>query len=130
MRCSKLVQMSKHCKIFLISDQFYNQTTNLNQMALTEQGDPQVLLFPTAGPLGPNLTTAAAPEDTQGDEDSAGQAEADELPQEVQTNGPKVMEPETPAPEPSRGDGPQNEPQVRYRGLLQHVMDTYYALHA
>ncbi|XP_075880986.1 uncharacterized protein LOC142887320 [Nelusetta ayraudi] len=77
-----------------------------------EQGDPQVLLFPTAGPLGPNLTTAAAPEDTQDDEDRAGQAEADELPQEVQTNGPKVMEPETPAPEPSRGDGPQNEPQV------------------
>lgn len=99
-------------------------------MALTEQGDPQVLLFPTAGPLGPNLTTAAAPEDTQDDEDSAGQAEAEELPQEVQTNGPKVMEPETPAPEPARGDGPQNEPQVRYRGLIQHVMDTYYALHA
>lgn len=113
-----------------MSDQFYNQTTYLNQMALTEQGDPQVLLFPTAGPLGPNLTTAAAPEDTQDDEDSAGQAEAEELPQEVQTNGPKVMEPETPAPEPARGDGPQNEPQVRYRGLIQHVMDTYYALHA
>lgn len=96
-------------------------------MALTEQSDPQVPLFPTAGHLGPNLTTAAAPRDTQDGADSAGQAEADELPQEVQTNGPKAMEPETPAPEPSRGDGPQNEPQVRYRGPMQSVLDTYYA---
>lgn len=85
-------------------------------MACTEQSDPQVLVFPTAGSLGPNLTTAAAHKDTQ-EGDSAGQAETDELPLEVQTNGPKVMQPETPAPEPPRGDGPENKPQVKHGGL-------------
>lgn len=86
-------------------------------MAFSEQSDPQVLIFPTAGPLGPNLTTAAAEEDAQNDEDSAGQAETDELPREVQTNGPKVMQPETLAPQPPRGDGPANRPQVKHGGL-------------
>lgn len=98
-------------------------------MVCTEQSDPQVLVYPTAGPLGPNLTTAAAAqEDTQDNEDTAGQAETDELPLAVQTNGPKVMQPETPAPEPSRGDGPENKPQVKHGGLKQYVIGIYYAL--
>lgn len=94
-------------------------------MAFTEQSDPQVLVFPTPEPVGPNLTTAAAHGDTQGDEDSAGQAETDELPLEVQTNGPKVMQPETAAPEPPRGDGPENKPQVKHGGLKQYVTDIH-----
>lgn len=94
-------------------------------MAFTEQSDPQVLIFPTAGPLGPNLTTAAVHEDTQNDEDSAGQAKTDELPLQVQTNGPKDMQPETPAPGPSRGDGPENKPQVKHGGLKQYVMEGF-----
>lgn len=93
-------------------------------MAFSEQSDPQVLIFPTAGPLGPNLTTAAAEEDAQNDEDSAGQAETDELPLEVQTNGPKVMQPETLAPQPPRGDGPANRPQVKHGGLI-YISITY-----
>lgn len=88
-------------------------------MALTEQGDSQVALFPTAGPLEPNPTTVAAPEDTQDAGDGAGQLGADELPLEVQTNGPEAVQPETPAPGPSRGDGPENKPQVRYRGPIK-----------
>lgn len=83
-------------------------------MALTEQSDPQVLIFPTAGPLEPNLTTAAAHEDTQDNGDNAGQPDTVELPVEVQTGAPKIMQPETQAPEPSRGDGPENEPQVKH----------------
>lgn len=98
-------------------------------MAFTEQSDPQVLIFPTVGPLGTNLTTAAAHKDTQDGENSAGQAETDELPLEVQTNGPKVMQPETAAPEPSRGDGPENKPQVKHGGLKQYVLDIYYLLY-
>lgn len=79
-----------------------------------------MLIFPTAGPLEPNLTTAAAAahQDTQGDEDNGGQPESDELPLEVHTSGPEKMQPETPAPQPSRGDGPENKPQVKHGGHL------------
>lgn len=72
-----------------------------------------MLIYPTVGPLELNLTTAAAPKETQADGDSAGQVEAAEFTLEQYTGQTKVMQPETPAPLPPRGDDPVNKPQVR-----------------
>lgn len=72
-----------------------------------------MLLYPTVGPLDSNLTTTAAPKETQADGDSAGQVEAAESTLEQYTGRTIDMQPETPAPLPPRGDGPGNKPQVR-----------------
>lgn len=76
------------------------------------------MLLPTMGSLEPSAQTTAAPAaaepDEAGDEeDSATPEGAAELSIEVHTNVPKIMEPETPAPVPARGDGPNNIPQVK-----------------
>lgn len=72
-----------------------------------------MLLYPTVRPLESNVTTAAPPKETQADGDSAGQVEAAKFMLEQNTDHTIVMQPETPAPLPPRGDGPGNRPQVR-----------------
>ncbi|XP_019952360.1 hematopoietic progenitor cell antigen CD34 [Paralichthys olivaceus] len=85
----------------------------------SEPEDPQdqILVFPTVGPLQPTEKTTAATEEAGNVENSspaAPEEAADEGTQttaEAHTDKPKVMEAETPAPMPSRGDGPRNIPQ-------------------
>lgn len=78
---------------------------------------PQVAVFPTM-PIKnttEQTTAAAAAAAAAGSEETGvpGDAAAPEDANEEQTTMPKVSEPETPAPQPPRGDGPANKPQVR-----------------
>lgn len=84
-----------------------------------EPHDPQILVFPTAGPLeATEQTTATTPTATEKAGDEAGDETADKTADggtgftvEVHTEIAKIAEPETPAPIPARGDGPNNIPQ-------------------
>lgn len=77
-------------------------------MPFAEHEDPQVLVFPTVASLElTKQTTMAAPKEAEEQDNNA----APEI-GEVQTNLAKISEPETPAPQPPRGDGPANRPQV------------------
>ncbi|XP_042352872.1 hematopoietic progenitor cell antigen CD34 [Plectropomus leopardus] len=82
-----------------------------------EPEDPQIQVFPSVGPLNPTEQSTAAPTTATatvdaGDSNDSGPAAPEEFTVEVHTEAPKVAEPETPAPIPSRGDGPNNKPQV------------------
>lgn len=73
-----------------------------------EEEDPQVLVFPTLESLEvTQQTTVAAPRESGDHDNKAAPEKAAEFTSEVQT-----MEPETLAPQPPRGDGPANRPQV------------------
>lgn len=63
-------------------------------------------------PTEQTTAAAAAPEETGPHEDTAAPEKTVEFKTEVHMDMPKV-EPETPAPAPPRGDGPNNKPQVR-----------------
>lgn len=89
-----------------------------------EPEDPQILVFPTIGSLEPTEQTTAAPATATEEAGEAGdrndsspaapEEAADEKAEftvEVHTDIPKIVEPETPAPMPSRGDGPNSVPQ-------------------
>lgn len=60
-------------------------------------------------------TAATATEEAEDNKDSSSAAPGveTEVKVEVHTDGPKSVEPETPAPIPPRGDGPNNIPKVR-----------------
>ncbi|KAM3620789.1 uncharacterized protein V6R79_001965 [Siganus canaliculatus] len=88
-----------------------------------EPEDPQVLVFPTVGPLEvTEEATEAVPaaeetgyEDAEEAEDTAAPEETAEEAQftvEVHTEAPVIVQPETPAPLPPRGDGPDNTPKL------------------
>ncbi|KAM4612605.1 hematopoietic progenitor cell antigen CD34 isoform 2-T2 [Polymixia lowei] len=79
----------------------------------TSQG--QLLVFPTLDFLDPTDQTTAAPATDEAEEDGVAVAHetADEAPEfavQTLTEAPMVVEPETQAPQPARGDGPVNKP--------------------
>lgn len=70
------------------------------------------------GEAGDEQDHAAAPEEAAG--------QGDELTAEVQTDEPEVTAAETAAPQPARGDGPNNIPRVRRQtGFNVTVKGTY-----
>lgn len=98
------------------------QINHLNWIAFLEPEDPQdqILVFPTMESLETTeQTTAATTTEQAGESEGSREAlqeEADkgtEFTLEVHTDKPKIVEVKTPAPLPSRGDGPNNIPQVR-----------------
>ncbi|KAL7407785.1 hypothetical protein ABVT39_013624 [Epinephelus coioides] len=88
-----------------------------------ESEDPQILVYPTMEPKAMTKQTTAAPTtatateqavDNNDSNPAASEDTADENTEftvEVHTDAPKVVEPETQAPMPARGDGPVNKPQ-------------------
>lgn len=96
-------------------------------MFLFSSEDPQVQVFPTVNiaDLTEQPTDVTAPEeegeageagDAEGSDPAAPEEAADEgtkVTVQIYTEGPIIVEPETPAPQPSRGDGPDNKPKVR-----------------
>lgn len=81
--------------------------------------DPQVVVFPSVGSLEPTEQTTAATATEEAAEagdnkETAAPEEAAERTDftvEVHTDVPVIVQPETPAPIPGRGDGPNNIPQ-------------------
>ncbi|KAM6947978.1 hematopoietic progenitor cell antigen CD34 [Lycodopsis pacificus] len=75
-----------------------------------EPEDPQILAFPTMGPpteATEQTTAAASPTAT---EEAADEGTGTTV--EVHASTVKIMAPETPAPQPARGDGPNNIPRL------------------
>lgn len=79
-------------------------------MTFAEHEDPQVLVFPTLELT--KQTTMATPKEAGDHNNNTAPEKVVEFIGEVQTNQTKISELETPAPQPPRGDGPANRPQV------------------
>lgn len=78
------------------------------------------MFFPTVASLElTKQTTAAAPKEAGDHNKNAAPEKVAEFIGEVQTNLPKILEPETLAPHSPRGDGPANRPQVCLRQPLR-----------
>ncbi|KAM9859069.1 uncharacterized protein ACBR49_006744 [Aulostomus maculatus] len=104
----------------VVADEFVRGDMIPGTTEAPESEDPQgqILVFPTPEPT---ETTAATATEEAGDTGEAAEAgdEANspvaeketEFTVEVQTGKPVFPEPETPAPPPARGDGPDNKPQ-------------------
>ncbi|XP_035006539.2 hematopoietic progenitor cell antigen CD34 isoform X2 [Hippoglossus stenolepis] len=81
-----------------------------------EPEDPQVVVFPTVGPLQPTEKTTAATDEAGNAVNSSPAAPGEEAGEGTQTTAqahtdkPKAEDADTPAPMPSRGDGPRNVP--------------------
>ncbi|XP_076604292.1 hematopoietic progenitor cell antigen CD34 [Chaetodon auriga] len=81
--------------------------------------DPQVIVFPSVGSLEPTEQTTAATATEEAEEAGdnketaapEGAAERSDFTVEVHTERPVIVQPQTPAPFPGRGDGPNNLPQ-------------------
>lgn len=86
--------------------------------SVSKDSQSQILIFPT-----PDLTEQATA--------AAATAEAaEETTDEVRpsTDKPQIVEPDTPAPMPSRGDGPQNVPKVKNTGPQITQSVSFYLL--
>lgn len=82
-------------------------------MTFAEHEDPQVLVFPTVASLElTKQTTMTAPKEAGDHNNNTAPEKGVEVIGEVQTNLAKISELDTPAPQPPRGDGPANRPQV------------------
>lgn len=81
-------------------------------MTFAEQEDQQVLVFPTVASLEPTTQTTVAPKEPGDHDNNAAPEKVAEFMSEAQTDVPNTSEAETGAPEPPRGDGPANRPQV------------------
>ncbi|XP_053724501.1 hematopoietic progenitor cell antigen CD34 isoform X1 [Synchiropus splendidus] len=80
----------------------------------SEEAQDQILVFPAVNSTEltglPDATTVAVVEIADGNGEQALEDTPDQFVVEVQTVGPESLKPETPAPEPARGDGPNNKP--------------------
>lgn len=81
-------------------------------ITFAEQEDQQVLVFPTLASGELTTQTTVAPKESGDHDNNAARENITEFMSEAQTNLPKISEPETLAPQPPRGDGPANRPQV------------------
>lgn len=70
------------------------------------------MVFPTVASLELTTQTTVASKEPGDHDNNAAPEKVAEFMSETQTNVPKISEKETEAPEPPRGDGPANRPQV------------------